>query len=150
MEKVFCERCSSKHIILGLYLKLVDNKLSPAVAGICSECSGRVAMPPYKLEEFIIEDLADYSYLNPLHYSIARAYPVEELVEIDSRGSADSFCCMSKHSIEHLKKENALKCHACGAFHNPIHVVEYQYGYSREEAVAFLVKLQYSRVSLEV
>lgn len=147
MEKIFCEKCSSKHVTLGICLELVSGKLTPAIAGICSECDTRVTMPEYSLEEFILEDLADHTHLNPHDYQIARAYPIELLLDLDSRNKGESLCCGTAKGFSVLSKQNAIKCHDCGSFYNPIHITQQQFGYEREEAVAYLVDLQYSRLN---
>jgi len=38
MEKVFCEKCSSKHIVFGLYTELVKDRLVPSISAVCGEC----------------------------------------------------------------------------------------------------------------
>lgn len=149
MEKIFCEKCSSKRIVFGLSTKLVKDKLIPAITAICSECKTVVNMPEYSFEDWIIEDLEDHAHLSPSDYVIARAYPVELLLELDSHNKGESMCCGGRKDWSVLPKENAIKCHDCGGFYNPIHIIQQQHGFFREQAVQHLVGLQYSRMSTQ-
>lgn len=149
MEKVFCANCSSKRIVFGLSTKLQEGKLTPCITAVCSECKTVAKMPSYNFEEFIIEDLEDHAHLSPSDYHIARAYPVELLLDLDSHNKGESLCCGSRKGWQVLPRENAIKCYDCGGFYNPIHIVQKQLGYFREEAVRHLVDLQYSRMSTQ-
>jgi len=147
MEKVYCKNCSSKRIVFGLSTELSGDRLMPAITAICTECKTVVKMPAYSFEEWVIEDLEDHAHLSPSDYTVARAYPVELLLELNSHNKGESLCCGSSRGWQVLSKENAIKCYDCGGFYNPVHIVQQQYGYLREQAVEYLVALQYSRMS---
>jgi len=104
-------------------------------------------IPAHSIEEFIIEDLVDHSHFNPQDYTIARAYPIWLLLELDSHNKCESLCCDTPRGWQVLQKENAIKCYACERFYNPIHIVQQQLECSREEAIEHLVSLQYTRLS---
>jgi len=130
MEKIYCHECGSKRVILGLYITYLN---TPGIAGICDCCGVRVPMPEYDLEVFIIEDLEDYGRFNyevPNEHrlEVAMKYPIEELVELDSDGKGNSFCCTGKYSLSKLGDKNLVKCYQCRTVYSPLGIIKWQEG----------------------
>ena len=70
----------------------------------------------------------------------AKEYPVENLIELDSRGKAIAWCHDDKNASMTLwKGKNRVRCWACSKTYNPIDILVERDGLSFIEAVKRLI-----------
>lgn len=70
----------------------------------------------------------------------AKEYPIENLIELDSRGKAIAWCHEDKNASMTLwKGKNKVRCWACSRTYNPIDILVERDGFSFIEAVKRLI-----------